>query len=120
MTDVIARLLESGEDRKMVDERQAFRLPLIADLLRSLGVPDCLFEQLREGVPLGVNCELPRTPEVFEEKLTWAFDEMSDPLEKPRTIARCLRRRLLMGGWSRCRTNKRKPSSERTSTLQRS
>ena len=27
MTDVIARLLGSGEDRTMVDERQAFRPP---------------------------------------------------------------------------------------------
>ena len=89
VTDVIARFLGCGQDRKMVDEQQASRLPLIADLLRSLGDPDwSLFEQLREWVPFCVNCELPRTPEVFEEKLTWALDELSDPLKKEATNCR--------------------------------
>ena len=57
MTDVIARLLGSGEDKKLVDERQAFRPPWIADLLRSLGDPGwSLFKQQREGGTVG--CQL--------------------------------------------------------------
>ena len=123
MTDVIARLLGRGEDRKLVDERQAFRPPWIADLLRSLGDPVwSLFKQQREGVPLGVNCEFQRTPEVFEEKLTWALDEMSDPLEKEATDYRSVE-----GYEDQIRqlseeeaADKRKPSSGRTSKLQRS
>ena len=62
------------------------RLPLIADLLRTLGDPDWQgFEKLREGVPVGVGHDFPRTPAVFEEKVKWALDEMQDTLEKEAT-----------------------------------
>ena len=86
MTDIIAELLGSKEDRKTIDERQAFRLPLIADLLKSLGDPDWqFFEQLREGVPIGVGYDFPRTTAVFDEKLKWSLDQMHDPLGKEAT-----------------------------------
>jgi hypothetical protein len=48
---------------------QVFHLPLMAGLLRAFGDPDWSFVQgLGEGVPLGVDEDLPRTPAVFEEK----------------------------------------------------
>ena len=59
--------MSSTED--VVSAGQVFNLPLIANLLRAFGDPDWSFVQgLGDGVPLGVDEELPRTPAVFEEK----------------------------------------------------
>ena len=59
---------------------QVFHLPLIAGVLRKFDDPDWLFVQgLGEGVPLGVDEELPRTPGVFEEKGKWRLSDDAGP-----------------------------------------
>ena len=46
---------------------QVFHLPLMARLLRAYGDPDWRFvQEIGEGVSLGVDEDLPRTPAVFE------------------------------------------------------
>ena len=80
MTQVIVKLLGVDEGRKVIDKSQSFRLPLISDLMKALGDPDWhYYEQIREGVPLGVNTTLPRTPAVFDEKCSWPLEEMANP-----------------------------------------
>ena len=47
-------------------------------LLKELGDPDWqFFDQLEEGVPVGVGVTMPRTPLVFDQKVKWALDEDS-------------------------------------------
>ena len=59
---------------------QVFHLPLMAGLLRAFGDPDWSFVQgLGEGVPLGVDEGLPRTPAVFEEKGKWRLSDDAGP-----------------------------------------
>ena len=61
---------------------QSLRLDLIKGLLLRVGDPDAeFFEQLREGVPLGVDETMPRTPDVFEEKVKWKLGEVEGPGE---------------------------------------
>ena len=50
------------EDLRVADG-QSFRLKLIGNLLKALGDPDWEYpESLEDGVPLGVDVELPRSP----------------------------------------------------------
>ena len=59
---------------------QLFHLPLMARLLRAYGDPDWSFVQgIGEGVPLGVDEDLPRTPAVFEEKGKWRLTDDAGP-----------------------------------------
>ena len=66
---VVAGLLGGGEDLLKVEPGQCFRLDLIAQLLKRAADPDWVFfEQLKKGLPLGVDAVIDRTPRVFEEK----------------------------------------------------
>ena len=57
---------------------QSFRLRMFKYLLKELGDPDWqFFDQLEEGVPVGVGVTMPRTPLVFDQKVKWALDEDS-------------------------------------------
>jgi hypothetical protein len=59
---------------------QVFLLKLISRLLRVYGDPDWEFVDGRgEGVPLGVDEPLPRTPAVFEEKGKWKLPDDAGP-----------------------------------------
>ena len=70
--------VSAAED--VVAAGQVFHLPLIAGLLRVFGDPDWAFVGgLGEGVPLGVDEELPRTPGVFEEKGKWRLADDVGP-----------------------------------------
>ena len=64
---------------------QVLRFDLIKALLAKAGDPDAnFFGELRHGVPLGVDMEMPRTPEVFEEKVKWRLEETDGPGEPER------------------------------------
>ncbi len=53
----------------MVADGQVFHLPVMAKLLMIYGDPDWEFVGvLGDGVALGVDEQMPRTPAVFEEK----------------------------------------------------
>jgi hypothetical protein len=65
----IRTMLGMPESEDVVSAGQVFHLVLITNLLRTCGGPDWSFVQwLGDGVPLGVEEDLPRTPSVFEEK----------------------------------------------------
>ena len=59
---------------------QELRLGLIAAILKRAGDPDWrYFIELEKGVNLGVDQELPRAAEVFEEKVKWKLDAVDGP-----------------------------------------
>ena len=69
-------------DQDVVAEGQVMHLPLIGQVLRACGDPDWeLFEGLGDGVNVGVDEELPRTPAVFEEKDRWRLPDDAGPGE---------------------------------------
>jgi hypothetical protein len=69
---VVAEQLGGGRELLGVASGQCFRLDLIAQLFRTAADPDlAFFEKLREGLPLGVDMKMDRTPLVFEEKVSW-------------------------------------------------
>ena len=69
-----------GRELLGVSPGQCFRLDLIAQLLRAAADPDWpFFEALKEGLPLGVDTPMDRTPPVFEDKLSWKLNEVDSP-----------------------------------------
>ena len=59
---------------------QELRLDLIAAILEKAGDPDWrFFIDLKKGVNLGVDQELPRAGEIFEEKVKWKLDLVDGP-----------------------------------------
>jgi len=59
-----------------VAEGQCFRLELLAGMLGRFGDPDADFVRgLAGGVPIGARGDLPRAPEIYEEKTKWALDD---------------------------------------------
>jgi hypothetical protein len=59
---------------------QCFRLDLIERLLNVAADPDwAFFERLKEGLPLGVDMTMDRTPLVFEDKVRWELDKVDGP-----------------------------------------
>ena len=59
---------------------QVFHLHLIAKLLKLYGDPDWEFvDGMGEGVPLGVDEQMPRTPAVFGEKGKWKLPDDAGP-----------------------------------------
>lgn len=76
----IVEHLGLSEQQCQVADRQPFRLGMLAELLRVAGDPDWEFlHRLEEGVSLGVDEEMDRTPAVFEEKTRWNLDECFEP-----------------------------------------
>ena len=75
------------DERCTVPENQPFRLGMVRDLLRAAGDPDwAFFDDLVDGVALGVDETMPRTPAVFEEKAAWKlapWDEDNETHENP-------------------------------------
>ena len=70
--------MPAAED--VVSTGQVFHLPLMARLLRAYGDPDWRFvQEIGEGVSLGVDEDLPRTPAVFEEKGKWRLADDVGP-----------------------------------------
>ena len=70
--------MPAAED--VVATGQVFHLPLMARLLRAYGDPDWRFvQEIGEGVSLGVDEDLPRTPAVFEEKGKWRLADDVGP-----------------------------------------
>ena len=64
-----------GKEKVAIVEKQPLYLDLVMALLRLAGDPDWgYFETLKSGVDLGVNEPMPRTPNVYEEKLRWTLD----------------------------------------------
>jgi hypothetical protein len=77
---VVAGLLGGVEDLLKVEPGQCFRLDLIAQLLKRAVDPDWAFcNQLKKGLPLGVDAVMDRTPRVFEEKTRWKLNEVDGP-----------------------------------------
>ena len=75
----IALILGISEEAAEPHEKQVIRFGLIGELLRAMEDPDWKFvSSLRFGTPLGVDEDLPRTPEVFEQKLKWSLGEPGD------------------------------------------
>ena len=76
MRDEVMKLYGlQGKDRRMV-EGQVLRLRMISAVLKGAGGPDWKYLlALENGVPIGVDWTMPRTPEVFEAKPKWKFDE---------------------------------------------
>ena len=73
----MANKLGADNDILAVAPGQEFRLDLAARLLQKVGDPDGdFFLQLKEGVSLGVDKEMARTPAVFEEKIKWKLNEV--------------------------------------------
>jgi hypothetical protein len=69
-----------GEKEDVVASGQVFHLKLIGRLLKLYGDPDWEFvDGMGEGVPLGVDEQLPRTPAVFEEKGKWKLPDDVGP-----------------------------------------
>ena len=67
-----------GEERGIA-ENQAFYLGIWKHVLRSLGDPDWAYcDLLAWGVSIGVDGDMPRVPEVFEEKVRWNLGEPED------------------------------------------
>jgi hypothetical protein len=57
-------------------------LRLLKAALKTAGDGDCEFlEQAREGLPVGVLRQLPRTPLMYEEQTSWRLED--DPLQQP-------------------------------------
>jgi hypothetical protein len=109
----IRDMLDMPAAEDVVVEGQVFHLPLMAGILRAYGDPDWRFVQdLGEGVSLGVDEELPRTPSVFEEKGKWRladdvgpgadttenYQSVSPHVDKVRAL---FQEEAAMGGWSR-------------------
>ena len=70
--------LNVSED--LVADGQVFHLKLLGRLLKVFGDPDWEFiDGLGEGVTLGVDEQMPRTPAVFEEKGKWKLPEDAGP-----------------------------------------
>ena len=60
-------------------------------MLEIAGDPGAAFVgELRGGAPLGVDVLMPRTPEVFEEKVKWKLEETDGPGEQERPNYRTL------------------------------
>ena len=68
--------------KDVVASGQVAHLPLLAAILKECGDPDAEFlKDLEEGVNLGVDSPLPRTPGIFEEKVKWKLSEPEGPGE---------------------------------------
>ena len=66
-----------------VADGQPFRLDLIGGLLEAFEDPDAEFiRSLKDGVALGVDEEMPRTPAVFEEKVKWNLGYLAEGGER--------------------------------------
>ena len=77
---VIANALGLPNDAIEAVEGQELRLDLIAAILRKAGDPDWrFFLDIKKGVNLGVDAELPRADQVFEEKVRWKLDAVDGP-----------------------------------------
>ena len=64
---------------------QSLRLDLIKEILTKAGDPDAgFFDMLKVGVPLGVDGAMPRTPQVYEEKVRWKLGDVDRPGEPER------------------------------------
>ena len=64
----------------VVASGQVFHLKLIGRLLKVYGDLDWKFaDGMGEGVPLGVDEQMPRTPAVFEEKGKWKLPDDAGP-----------------------------------------
>ena len=73
---IFSRFAGAADVAEVVPDRQVLHLPLIAKILRAFRDPDWeYFDQLVDGVALGVGIEMPRTPAVFEEKTRWNLEE---------------------------------------------
>ena len=78
----LAHCLGFTEDVLQVPHGQVLHLDLIAKLLKLVGDPDwSFFLTLKEGVNLGVDQVMDRTPEVFEEKTHWKLEGVEVPGE---------------------------------------
>jgi hypothetical protein len=76
----IRQLAGLDEKDDVVASGQVFHLKLIGRLLKLCGDPDWEFvDSMGEGVPLGVDEQLPRTPAVFEEKGKWKLSDDAGP-----------------------------------------
>ena len=79
MRDHIWETFNVPAEMRGVPERQVFRLGTISKILETYGDPDSDFVWgLREGVPIGYDEVLPRTPAVFPPKEKW---KLGDPEE---------------------------------------
>ena len=86
----IADIVGVPEEKRGTSEGQNFRLGILSMLLEKLGDPDWRFvEEVAEGVPIGVDYVFPRTPAVFEEKLSWKLDgtDVAPELEVPNYVS---------------------------------
>ena len=78
--EAIRRSVGMSASDDVVASNQVFHLNLISRLLKVYGDPDWAFvDSLGEGVPLGVDEPLPRTPAVFEEKSKWKLPDDAGP-----------------------------------------
>ena len=69
-----------GSDEDVVAGGQVFHLKLLGRLLKLFGDPDWEFvDGLGDGVRVGVDVQLPRTPAVFEEKGKWKLSDDAGP-----------------------------------------
>ena len=72
-------LIDRGlEPSRLISDRAtAINFRRMSAALELMGDPDSnfLLEIAAVGVPIGVDVELPRTPEIFEEKVKWALDQ---------------------------------------------
>ena len=76
MLNDLAEMVGATSKDMEIAEGQAFRLKLLGLILHDLGDPDWkFFEELVDGVPVGVGVRMPRTPHVYDEKVKWALDE---------------------------------------------
>ena len=76
----IRQLAGMDEKEDVVASGQVFHLKLIGRLLKMYDDPDWEFvDSMGEGVPLGVDMQLPRTPAVFEEKGKWKLPDDAGP-----------------------------------------
>ena len=77
--DILDRNFGTTKVDRVRKEGQCFYLTAIGKLLRLYGDPDWEYPpSLVDGVPVGVDEQMPRTPEVFEAKTSWALDDQHD------------------------------------------
>ena len=72
---VVSDALAVPKEEQEVASGQVVHLGLVKALLHEAGDPDSqLMDVLAAGVPIGVDGDMPRTPEVFEEKTNWSLN----------------------------------------------
>ena len=75
--------LDVPSEHRGKPEGQEMHLGIISLLLKELGDPDWGYPMsVADGVPLGVDMTMPRTPAVFEEKTNWRLSELDGEPEK--------------------------------------